>query len=165
MDKPLGALRGLLIGTAMLAAALYAVSVLPGVGGAQYLAAYLRTVWERERIEEDKTVIFRTAQLRKEIIARLVQGSLSLQEAADAVRDDFESRPERLRPCYPPDVPPEERYPRTVLAWVQIDLSDDPRRDEVLKRLRAELRANRVARARSVPADTPRSQTATATTE
>jgi hypothetical protein len=165
MDKPLVTLRGLLIGMAVLAATLYATAVLPGFGGAHYLAAYLRAVWDRERIEEDKAMLLRTTQLRKDILSGLIQGSLSLQAASDALREDFESRPERLRPCYPPDCPQLRGYTLTVLAWVESELEDDPRRDTILTRLRAEFRANQEARDRPKPAEAPRPQIATVTAE
>jgi hypothetical protein len=160
MDKPLGAFRGLLIGTAVLAAALYAVSVLPGVGGYEHLAAYLHTVRERERLVQDQAVLSRTTALRKEIVPRLAQGFISLQEASDAFREEVESRPRRLQPCYPPGGFEAEEYTWTVLAWVEEDLHDDPLREEILNRLHAELRANRDARAPSALPETPAHQAA-----
>jgi hypothetical protein len=155
MDKPLGTFRGLLIGITVLAAALYAVSVLPGVAGVEHLAAYLRTVWEHERLVQDQAVLSRTAALRKDIVARLSQGHLSLQEASDALREELESRPRHLQPGYPPHVLGVEQYTWTVLAWVKEDLRDDPRRDEIRRRLLAELPANSAARNHPIMADVP----------
>ncbi len=156
MDKPLRTFWGLLIGIIMLAAGLYAVSVLPGVGVAEHLAAYVRALWQRECLIEDQAVIFRTSALRKDIVARLIQGRLSLREASEALWDEMEGRPKHLRPGYVGPNPIQlDDYTRTVLAWVEVDLEGDPRRDEILNRLRAEMRANQEA-GHLAPADTPR---------
>jgi hypothetical protein len=142
MDRLPNTIRGLLTGAALLAVALWAASVLSSDASMGCVAAYVRTIWERERLDQDRAVLYQREEVVPGIVDQLIAGQLSLPEAAAALRDEEKSHPERLRlPAFKHflHLPPEERYMRLLLLRVDIALHGDPRRGEVLKRLRKEL--------------------------
>jgi hypothetical protein len=156
MDKPLNRIVVLLMQTTLLAVALSAVFALLCGVGRDSVAAYIHAIRERERLEEDRTIIFGRNEGRRNIFAGLIEGRLSLREAANALNED-EHRPEHLRlPAFLHWLPltKKERYMHLLLILAENRLQSDPRRDEVLKRLRAEFQAYQDARPRS-PSDDP----------
>lgn len=158
MDKPLNRIGVLLMGTTLLTVALSSVFVLPSGVGRDSVAAYIRAFWEQERLKEDQTIIFGRSEVRQNIFAGLIEGRLSLREAAKALNDEDERRPEHLRlPAYLNwlHLTKEEKYMHLLLILAENELQSDPRRDKVLKRLRAELQAYQNAGPRSLSADTP----------
>ncbi len=144
MDKPLSTIRLLATMIVLTTAALYAVSVRPFGGGANYLAEYLRAIWRKELMREDKTILFRSFEVNQDIIARAIDGRLSLPEAAAAMREENESRPAHLRSAIFPfhGMSLEESYLRHIIHRVDQALAGDSRHDEVLKRLWKEFDAH-----------------------
>ena len=118
----------------LLTAALCGVLVLPLGNDARLVSEYLRTIRQAERLREDEALLSRSLAIRAEIRAGLIDGSLSLREAATALRTEYENRPAHLRPDLGMT---EEDSLRLFLLEMEWDLSDDPRRSDVLKRLRA----------------------------
>jgi hypothetical protein len=145
---------GVLLGIALLAVALAAVFVLSCGGGMDSVTAYIHTIREHEWINEDGTMLYRRMEVRQHMLTRLIEGELSLREAANALIDEYKRQPERLRlPAFHRwlHVTEEERHMQVLLLQVEDRLENDPRRDQVLKRLRAELQAYQDARSRSPP--------------
>jgi hypothetical protein len=122
----------------LLAAALCWVR-LSSFGGADWVGEALR----RERIDAEREALNRSTAVTRGILTDLVEGRLSLREAADALRAEHESRPRRLQPPYlvRPDSSVEEDYLRWTCRLAEIHLEDSPRRPQVTRRLREELRA------------------------
>jgi hypothetical protein len=137
----------MLMGAALLAVAVYAASMLSCDSGTEPAAAFVHTIRERERLNEDFASILRKGEASQGIIDQLIAGQLSLREAAAALREEDEGRPQRLRlPAFKHflHVPQEERYMRVLLLRVENELDGDPRQGEVMRRLREELeRASR----------------------
>jgi hypothetical protein len=161
MDKPLGAIRGIALGIALLGVTLYAAWGMSLGGRSDSFADCLRSIQQHESLIQDKAVLFRSIKVSQDITDRLVDGHLSLTDAVAALRDEIENRPTYLQPpLYIQDrnIPPEERYMRQLLIRITNQLQDDPRQEEVLTRLRAELRAYRAARTRPVANDAPKSR-------
>ncbi len=157
MDKPLGALQAIVLGIALLTVGLYVVWVTTSDGPPIPLADCLRTMHQTECIREDRAVLQRSIKADEEIYARLSDGQLSLAEAADALREEVESRPAHLRqPILPHErtVPRGQLYMLRLLARVGEGPFDDPHRSEVVRRLRAEMQACQAAHARPSPTDT-----------
>ena len=146
MSDPLRRIRGMVVAIVLLAAALYAVAVLSSGGDVHTVSAFLRTLRQGQQLEEDQVLLGRSFETGDDIYARLIDGSLSLPEAAAALRSEHESRPAQLRPHVAasfPHLPEEEAFMRVILAKVGYRMADDPRRGEVLDRLRAEYQAYR----------------------
>jgi hypothetical protein len=125
----------------LLASTLGAVSVLPYGAGMDCVAAYLRTIREKERLDEDRAILHQSEEAVQSIVDQVIAGQLPLPQAADSLRDEFESRPERLR--LPADkrsldVPQTEWYMHQLLGRADNRLYGDPRRGEVLNRLHQE---------------------------
>jgi hypothetical protein len=164
MDKPLGAIQGIVLVIAVPIVALYAAWKMPLGGRANTWADYLRSIRQREGLVEDRVVLSQSIEAGHDIADRLFDRRLSLREAAAAMRDEIESRPEHLRPpLYPYErkVPREELYMLQFLIRAENNLHGDPRQGEVLKRLRAELQAYRAARTQAVSGASPKLQAAT----
>jgi hypothetical protein len=141
MDKPLHLIRGPLLAMALLATTLGAVSVLPFGAGMDCLAAYVRTIWESERLDQDREVLSQSLKAIRSILDQVIEGQLPLPQGASALRDEIESRPEHLRqPAFEHSVhvPQAECYLHQLLDMVGNHLDGDPRREKVLKRLRKE---------------------------
>ena len=141
MDKSLHLIWGPVLAMTLLATTLGAVSVLPLGAGKDCVAAYLRAIGEKERLDQDTAVFHQSAEVVRGLVDQVIEGDLPLPKAADALRDEFESRPERLRP--PPakhslPVPQAECYMHQLLDRADYRLQGDPRRGEVLKRLHQE---------------------------
>jgi hypothetical protein len=134
----------LLLGATLLPVSLSAVFVVLSGDGMDSVTGYVRTMRERERLNEEQTLLHRGSEVRQSIVARLIEGRLSLWEAANALSDEEEQLPERLRlPDYHhrPHRTNEECYMHLLLLVVEEKLSGDPRRDKILTRLRTELQA------------------------
>ena len=158
MVKSLSALQGIALGVALLMAVLYAGWKMASDGPPVSLADCLRTFLQTESICEDRVVLYRSIAVNEDIYKRLIEGRLSLAEAAAALREEIESRPAHLQPPifpYERKLLPEDRYMLRLLARVEFELSDDPRRDEVVSRVRGEYRAYRSARTPLAPAEAP----------
>jgi hypothetical protein len=159
MDHLVNRIGVLFLGTALLAVALAAVFVAPFGGGLDSVTAYIHTIREHEHLNEFQIMLNRRMEVRQHVLARLIEGELSLREAAHALSDEYAHQPERLRlPAFHHwlHLTQEERFMRLLLHQVANSLESDPRRDQVLKRLRTELQAYQDARPRSNSADTPR---------
>jgi hypothetical protein len=144
MDKPLNRIGRLLLGATLLPVALSVLFVVLSREGMDCVTTYVRKMREYERLNEEQTVLHRSNEVRQSIFARLIEGRLSLWEAANALSDEEEHLPERLRlPAYHHGLrrTTEERYMHLLLFLVENRLSDDPRRDKILKRMRTELQA------------------------
>jgi hypothetical protein len=161
MDRPLVALRGIALGIALLSAALYAAWGMSLGGREVYLADGLRSIQQRESLIEGRRLLFRSMEVTQDIIDHLIEGCLSLTDAVAAFRDEIESRPPFLQPpiyFHEWNLDPEERYRLRLLFRIKNQLEGDPRREEVLMRLQAELDVYRAARARSDIPETPKWQ-------
>ena len=147
MNKLLTTVRGMLMGAALLAVAVYAASMLSCDSGTEPAAAFVHTIRERERLNEDFASIIRKGEASQGIIDQLIAGQLSLREAAAALREEDEGLPQHLRlPAFKHffHLPQEERYVRVLLIRVENELDGDPHQGEVMRRLREEL--DRVSR-------------------
>src|SRR6516165_3136187 len=98
MDKSPHIIWGPFLAMTLLATTLGAVSVLPLGAGKDCVAAYLRAIGEKERLDQDTAVFHQSAEVVRGLVDQVIEGDLPLPKAADALRDEFESRPERLRP-------------------------------------------------------------------
>jgi hypothetical protein len=143
MDKPLDTIRLLVMAVFLLAGAVYAVSLSSLGGGAECLAEYVRSQWDYQRLDEERRLLDRSCAAKLDILADAIEGRLRLPEAAAALRAENEARPAHLRPgIFPfPGMSMEESYMRHVLFRAGVILADDSRRDEILKRMDAELQA------------------------
>ena len=106
------------------------------------VADLLREMRRFEQLESDRAVLNSTTVEKVKIIADLIEGRVSLCAAGDALRQECESKPPHLREqeLRPPGQSIEEYFVRLALLRADVALADDPRRDAVLTRLRAELR-------------------------
>jgi len=141
MDRLLNTVRSLLTGTVLLAVAAYAASRPSCDGGTNSATAFVRMIRERERLEQDRALLHQRAGSDRDVIDPLIAGQLSLREAAAALREEDERRPQRLRlPAFKHflHLSQEERYMRQLLLRVEKALDGDPRQDEVLRRLHEE---------------------------
>lgn len=155
MDKPLKWMGVLSMATALLALALSSLALLFGVG-MDSATDYIRAIRKHERLNEDWAMLHRLEEVRQSILSHLIEGKLSLWEAATVLRDEDESQPERLRlPSYRHwlHLNREERYMHLLVFQAEGRLQSDPRRDKILKRLRAELQAYQEARVGAVSVD------------
>jgi hypothetical protein len=158
MVKSLTTLQGITLGAALLTAVLYAAWETASEGPRISLADYLCTLQQTENIIDDRAVLDQSIAVNRDIYDRLLEGQLSLAEAAAALREEIESRPAHLQPpiyLHERNVPPPERYMLRLLHRMEFQLADDPRRGEVLTRLRGEWQAYCAARVRAVPTDAP----------
>jgi hypothetical protein len=105
------------------------------------LADWLREERRKPQLEADAAIIFNINEENRKTIDALIEGRLSLRDAAEAMRAVRESKPERL--CALEDCPPEqfaeEYFIRKAFRCVDYTLMNDPRRKAVLERLQAEL--------------------------
>jgi hypothetical protein len=94
----------------------------------------------RERLDADLRETFEGIRVTRGITADLVEGRRTLAEAAAALRAESDSRPpaRRLDVRYLPGETTEERFYRLAIALAGVELTGDPRREEVLRRLGAE---------------------------
>jgi hypothetical protein len=138
MNNLLSLVRWIVAALLLLAAALHGVSVLPPGGDVHPVSEYLRSIRQAEQLRDDQVLLRRSFAARDEIHSGLTDGSLSLREAAADLRTEYESRPAHLRPAA---ATTEEDYLLLILLQMDWCLRDDPRRSEVLERLRAEYQA------------------------
>jgi hypothetical protein len=141
MDKSLHLIRGPFLAMTLLAFTLGTVSVLPFGAGMDCVAAYVRTIWESERLDQDREVLFQSLKVIRSILDQVIEGQLPLPQGACALRDEIKSRPEHLRPPayeHSLHVPQAECYLHQLLDMADNHLDGDPRREKVLKRLRKE---------------------------
>ncbi len=112
---------------------------------AHLLGDLIRSVLERERLNSDGAWLFRSSEVTHKIVADLDAGRLTLAEAAAALRAERESRPAWFRVHWKPlpGESVEECYLRQLLWEAESRLERDPRREEILTRLRAEYDALR----------------------
>ena len=117
------------------------------------VADILREMRRFEKLEADHDVLLPIAVEREKIITELIEGRLSLCAAADAMREESESKPPHLRESAicPGGQSLEEYFVRLTFLRAKAHLTDDPRRDVVLTRLRAELRDFLYAQAAAQP--------------
>lgn len=117
------------------------------------LADWLHEMRRFEQLEADRTFLNYTTVEKVTITADLIEGRLSLCAAADALRQECESKPPHLREqaLRPPGQSIEEYFVRLALLRADVELTGDPRRDVVLARLRAELRDYLYAQAGAQP--------------
>jgi hypothetical protein len=140
MNNLLYLVRWIVAAILLLVATLHGVSVLPSGGNVHPVSEYLRSTRQSEQLRDDQVLLLRSFATQDEIHAGLIDGSLSLREAAAALRTEYESRPAHLRPVVDAT---EEGYSLLILLQMDWCLNDDPRRSEVLKRLVAEYQAYR----------------------
>lgn len=117
------------------------------------LADLLREMRRFEQLESDRAVLNSTTVEKEKIIDDLIEGRVSLCTAGDALRQECESKPPHLREqeLCPPGQSIEEYFVRLALLRADGALTDNPRRDVVLARLRAELRDYLYAQATTQP--------------
>jgi len=117
------------------------------------LADLLREMRRFEQLESDRAVLNSTTVEKVKIIADLIEGRLSLCAAADALRQECESKPPHLREheLRPPGQSIEEYFVRLAFLRAESELMNDPRREAVLARLRDELRDYLYAQAAAQP--------------
>ncbi|HEY7314415.1 MAG TPA: hypothetical protein VH643_34020 [Gemmataceae bacterium] len=117
------------------------------------LADWLHEMRRFEQLESDRAVINSSTVEKVKIIADLIAGRLSLCGAADALRQECENKPPHLREqeLRPSGQSIEEYFVRLAFLRADVELTDDPRRDVVLTRLRAELRDYLYAQATAQP--------------
>jgi hypothetical protein len=112
---------------------------------AHLLGDLIHSVQERERIDSEAALFLRSTEVTHKVVADLDAGRLTLAEAAAALRDEHESRPALFRVHWKllPGESIEECYLRQLLWQAECRLEGDPRREEILTRLRAEYDALR----------------------
>jgi hypothetical protein len=130
----------------VLPAALYFGDRVLSSGDAPYmreltLSDLLRESQRESQLNDDGTIISRVNNENRAIIDALIDGRLSLRAAAAAMRAVGASKPAHLRipEEHLPEQAVEEHYVRRAFKWANYTLTDDPRHDAVLERLRAEL--------------------------
>ena len=143
MDKPLKGIGVLIMGVALLAVALSALGLLFDMG-MDLATDCIRSARKDDRLNEDWALLYRREEVRQNVLARLIEGQLSLPEAANVLSEEDERQPERLRlPVYRHwlHLSREERYMHLLVFQAEGCLQSDPRKEKVLKRLRTELQA------------------------
>jgi hypothetical protein len=143
MCKPTDSLLSVLTALVLMAAAMYGAWALADRGPAEKRVNMFREGLRGQRLEADRLVILRSLEAEQVIYSCLLQGRLSLAEAARALRDEHEGRPEHLRPYLSQreNLSEEALYLRMTLLNAFTAVRDDPNRGAVRKRLRAEYEA------------------------
>jgi hypothetical protein len=96
-----------------------------------------------DRLEADREVLEHRREVVRSLVSGVVEGRLSLRQAAAVLRDENSHSPPHLvmHLEYGPGATEDERYARAVLAHVRAVLDRDPQRAAVLARLEAEVEA------------------------
>jgi hypothetical protein len=96
-----------------------------------------------DRLEADREVLERRREVVRSLVSGVIEGRLSLRQAAAVLREENRLSPPHLvmHLEYGPGATEEERYGRAVLAHVRAVLDRDPRRPAVLARVEAEVEA------------------------
>jgi hypothetical protein len=115
------------------------------------LADILEVYRRKDRMDGDQAVLLQSCDAHRDTLTRLIEGRLSLQEAATTLSEEIERLPPRLRPPCPlafPSARDEESRMQMTVKWVEILLEDHPYREQIRERLRGELQAYRDAHRR-----------------
>jgi hypothetical protein len=123
------------------------------------LLAFLEEGPRGQKLDAQQQVILQGLEVSEKVLTDLIDGRLSLVEAAATLRTDCESRRYRLDqdPLCLNGVSAEEHFCRITLDWARIRLiaQHDPRRLEVVRHLDAELQAYLARRDCLAPARHP----------
>ena len=94
-----------------------------------------------ERLDAQQQALARGCAVSEQIRCDLIEGRLTFRQAIAALAEEDARRPPQARSRFDllPGRNDEERYGRATLICVENRLRDDPRRDAVVARLRAEL--------------------------
>lgn len=105
------------------------------------LGHWLREIQRGERLDAAAPVLIRGAERTQSILAALVEGRLTLADAAEQLRSEREScpRPFRIDPILNPGESVEEYYLRTTVQQVEWYLYGEERQRTVVRRLQQEL--------------------------
>jgi hypothetical protein len=138
--------------------ALYAVFALP-LGGGQTpgatmtLADILEVYRRSDRLDDEQVVVRQCGNANWDTLNRLIEGEVSLTEAAATLHQNIERLPPRRRPkvssCFHEQ--DEEGRMRMTVEWAEMLLNNHPRREEIRARLHRELQAYRDAHGCSAP--------------
>jgi hypothetical protein len=118
------------------------------------LADILEVYRRKDRMDGDQAVLLQSCDAHRDTLTRLIEGRLSLQEAATTLSEEIERLPPRLRPPQPlsfPSARDEESRMRMTIEWVKILLDNHPRSEEIRSRLHRELQAFCEAKNRCTP--------------
>ncbi len=118
-------------------------------GRALNFAGYSLQAEEHERVrelEEERVRTLRRVQARRDVVAAVITGRMTLPEAAGAFRELNRGTPSSFWAAFPHTYPgdsDEERHCRQVIGYVRTELEEYPGgENEVLRRLEAELQAH-----------------------
>ncbi len=127
--------------TASLPIVLYAGIAL-STDGRQAFADWWQTAQDRERLQEDGELVQANSKAMEAVVVDLIEGRLSLPEAAAALRALNEERPpnHRIHLDEYPGESAEERSLWWTLARAEAIFGYDSRKEEIERRLRTELR-------------------------
>jgi hypothetical protein len=129
------------------------LALVPWLGGPSLFPNDLREIYEtiveqsrrRDDLSARNRVVFAVLEQKRDVVADLADGRASLAEAVSTFRrlhEEVQSvqndGPNTGRPAVEIS---DEALAREVIAWVRAAVSNDPRRDEILCRLEAELAA------------------------
>jgi hypothetical protein len=161
MSKSLNAMQWSMAMVLVLALSLLAVFSLPLGGGPEgmakmTLADILEVCRCRDRLDGELALMQQSCDLHRDILTRLVEGRLSLAEAAATLCEQIEGLPPHLRPkpfFSFPGAHDEETRMRMTIEWAEIFLRNHPYRDEdeIRSRLHRELQAFCEAKIRCTP--------------
>jgi hypothetical protein len=117
------------------------------------LADLLREARRQEQLESDRATLIPIVAERERIINELIEGRCSLPDAADALREACERKPSHLRESYlrASEQSSEEFFVRLAFIRAESAVTDHPRREAILARLRGELQDYLYAQAAAQP--------------
>jgi|SRR5262245_13212648 len=133
-----------------LAFALPLVWLIPwGTAQVLKLAGYSQLAEEQEqlrKLEEERVRTLRRVQVRRDVVAAVITGRMTLLQAAGAFRELNRGSPSSYWGAFGhlyPGASDEERHCRQVIAYVRTELEEYPGgENEVVRRLEAELRGH-----------------------
>src|SRR5262249_54527250 len=143
-------LRGGACAVVLLGAVLFVSCVLvPWLGGPSLFPSDLNEVCQqlmaennrRDALDERSRHVLDLLEGKQETTRDVIAGRASLGEAVArfrSLRDQEEERLENLGIEHRSAMPNDEALARSVIAWVRVAVQNDPRRDEVLRRLEEE---------------------------
>ena len=120
-----------------------------GTGQVLMLAGYSQLAEEQEqlrKLEEERVRTLRRVQVRRDVVAAVMTGRMTLLQAASAFRELNRRSPSSYWGAFGhlyPGASDEERHCRQVIAYVHTELEEYPGgENEVVRRLEAELRGH-----------------------
>jgi hypothetical protein len=138
------------IGAAVLAAVLADSLCNDEMAPRASLLAFLEEGPRGQKLDADQQIILHSREVIEQIVTDLIDGRLSLREAAANLRTENEQRSSRLRmgSMLLPVDQTEEHFCRLAIEWIKGRLSahKDPRLLDVVRRLEGDLRAYLVSR-------------------